>query len=116
MTDEEVAELLPVVDEFVEAVKEGHAGFIEACLSHESRAKAFAVILATHLIEAEAEAEQASKQRAEDARESRSSLASVWETNKKLSAEVTDLRERVRDLRSIVFARESKNSLKVKEI
>lgn len=54
MTDEEVNELLPVVDELVAAVAEGDSGFIAECLAYNNRAAAFAVILAQRVLNAEA--------------------------------------------------------------
>lgn len=54
VTDEELEPLLPVVDEFIDAVGANDAGFIAASLGPVNRAPVFAVVCARRLLDAEA--------------------------------------------------------------
>ncbi len=100
MTDEEVDALLPVVDEFVEAVEESDVGFITACLAFKDRAPAVAVILAQRLIESEAEREKA----VGVLRDAHHHLVTTRERAEKLRTELDDARRRVKELRGILTA------------
>ena len=100
MTDDEVNELLPVVDEFVDAVEANDAGFIKSCLAYRGRAPAIAVILAQRLTEAEVETASARGA----VRDARKQYAATMADNDQLRAELKDARERVTELRSILHA------------
>ena len=100
MTDDDVVALLPVVDEFIEAVQENDAGFIRSCLAYRGRAPAFAVILAQRLHDAEAETETVRGA----VRDARKQYAATLADNDQLRAELKDARERVQQLRSILHA------------
>lgn len=100
MTDELVEMLLPVVDEFVAAVEENDAPFIERCLTYQGRAPAIAVILAERLLESEAETETVRGA----TRDARKQYAAVLADNDQLRAELKDARARIRELRGILGA------------
>lgn len=98
MTDEEVAELLPVVDEFIEAVEQQDAGFITAALGPANRAPLFAVVCARRLLDAEAKiADQA-----EGVREARAGWAAEQEANRRLRERVARLSNSVLELRHLM--------------
>lgn len=100
MTDDEVDALLPVVDELIDAVDAGDAGFIEACLTFQGRAPAIAVILAQRLIEAEAIVDELR----ESVRDARKHYAAALADGDQLRTEVRDLRARVKELRGYMSA------------
>ncbi len=101
ITDEEAVALLPVVDEFLAAVEEQDAGFIDACLSYDGRAKAIAVLCAAHLLKTESDLED-SRQALRDTRRELSRLTAAYD---QMRAELDDARTRIKDLRSFLTAK-----------
>ncbi len=101
MTDEEAAALLPVVDEFIAAVQEENAGFIDACLSYEGRAKGVAVLCAAHVLKAE----EALDECRAALRDTRHENARLIASHDQLRAELVDARQRISDLRSFLTAK-----------